>query len=116
MVVAVVAVVCFVPSFAIPASSKAPYYNGNRDGNKVSLMFNVYEGADVVEGIIELLNERIYEPISELIPNGNHGIALKNIRKRLEIAYPFKNRLYITNDGEFTSSIIEIELEEEQTC
>ncbi len=58
LVVAVVAVVCFVPSFAILASSKAPYYNGNRDGNKVSLMFNVYEGADVVEGIIELLNER----------------------------------------------------------
>lgn len=65
---------------------------------------------------LKILNEKIYEPISEPISNGNHGIALKNIRQRLEIAYPYKSRLYITNDGELTRSIIEIELGEDQIC
>ena len=58
LVVACVTAICFAPSFAVPASSPAPYYNGNREGNKVSLMFNVYEGADVVEEIASLLEER----------------------------------------------------------
>ena len=66
---------------------------------------------------IEVLNKKIYDTTFDTIPNGNHGIALKNIRKRLEIAYPSMTNIYIKNDGEFTSSIIEIEIdEEEMTC
>jgi peptidoglycan/xylan/chitin deacetylase (PgdA/CDA1 family) len=58
LIVATVLAVCFVPSFAVPASSPAPYYNGNREGDRVSLMFNVYEGAEVVEEIAALLEQR----------------------------------------------------------
>ena len=58
LIVATVLAVCFVPSFAVPASSPAPYYNGNREGDRVSLMFNVYDGAEVVEEIAALLEQR----------------------------------------------------------
>ena len=55
--VGVVAAVCFAPHGAVPANGGAPYYNGNTAGDKVSLMFNVYEGEEIVEGILDVLNE-----------------------------------------------------------
>lgn len=54
-VVFTVGVVCFFPATA-PASSKEDgvYYSGNtQDG--VSLMFNVYEGTEIVDGILDAL-------------------------------------------------------------
>ncbi|MBP5308798.1 MAG: polysaccharide deacetylase family protein [Clostridia bacterium] len=56
LVAAAVAAVCFIPAAAVPASGVSPYYNGDREGNKVSLMFNVYEGEDVVNGILDVLS------------------------------------------------------------
>lgn len=35
----------------------SPVYSGNRAGKNVALMFNVYEGAETVEGIIETLKK-----------------------------------------------------------
>ncbi|MBQ9709512.1 MAG: polysaccharide deacetylase family protein [Clostridia bacterium] len=58
LVVAVVAAICFAPPFAVPASSPAPYYSGSREGQAVSLMFNVYEGEDIVCGILDELDSR----------------------------------------------------------
>ena len=33
-------------------------YNGDRQSNYVSLMFNVYENTDIVNSIIDVLNEK----------------------------------------------------------
>lgn len=60
LIVGVIAV-CFAPSKAIHISGNntyEPYYNGNRDGNKVALTFNVYEGASVVEKILTVLKDK----------------------------------------------------------
>ena len=63
--IAVAAVIVFVFAFTIVPGSTAPtagkgyepYYNGNRNSDGVSLMFNVYENTAVVEGILETLEE-----------------------------------------------------------
>lgn len=55
VIVAGVALVCFAPA-AVPASSSSPYYHGNKNGDKVSLMFNVYEGEEIVLGILDVLD------------------------------------------------------------
>lgn len=58
-IVAVVSSVTFMPDKISTASSDgvaAPIYNGNRAGNAVSLMFNVYENAEIVNSIIDILN------------------------------------------------------------
>lgn len=57
VIVVGVALVCFAPT-AMPVSTSAPRYNGNREGDRVSVMFNVYEGAEVVNGILDVLAER----------------------------------------------------------
>ncbi len=56
-VAAVFAAVCFVPSGAITANGALPYTHGNRKSDKISLMFNVYEGAEIVEGILSVLEK-----------------------------------------------------------
>lgn len=40
---------------AVGVSSNGAYYSGNRDGNEVALMINVYEGAEIVESMLEVL-------------------------------------------------------------
>ena len=37
------------------ADGEKPIYNGNRGGKSVSLMFNVYQGTEYIDGIIETL-------------------------------------------------------------
>lgn len=63
---AVAAVIVFVFVFTLVPAGKpvstvggdyAPYYNGNRANKNVSLMFNVYQNTDVVEGILSVLEE-----------------------------------------------------------
>lgn len=40
---------------AVGVSSNGAYYNGDRDGQGVALMVNVYEGAEIVESMLEVL-------------------------------------------------------------
>ena len=56
-----VAIVCFSPSKVVYISGDETYepiYSGDRNQNKIALTFNVYEGSDVVEGILNELNKR----------------------------------------------------------
>ena len=61
ILVAVVFTFTIIPSNSIMIygkDSNAVLYNGNRNSNEVSLMFNVYENGDVVNGILDLLKEK----------------------------------------------------------
>lgn len=96
----ILAVFCFVPQRVVYLSggeSYAPYYSGNESREQVALMFNVYEGTEVVNGILDALKannakatffvggcwaddntetlRRIVEEGHEL---GNHGYFHKN--------------------------------------
>lgn len=42
---------------SVSADGDKPIYNGNREGNKVSLMFNVYQGTEYIDGIIAALDK-----------------------------------------------------------
>ena len=56
-----VLVISFMPRPALPIYGKdtiSAIYNGNRQKNNVSLMFNVYENTSVVNDIISLLDEK----------------------------------------------------------
>lgn len=56
-----VAIVCFTPSKVVYISggkTYEPIYFGDRNKNSVAITFNVYEGRDVVEGILNELNKR----------------------------------------------------------
>lgn len=56
-----VTAVSFVPNRALPTYNKniqSAIYNGNRESNYVSLMFNVYENTEKVNAIIDVLNEK----------------------------------------------------------
>ncbi len=51
--------VSFLPQTAVPiygGSRVNAIYNGNRNNNKISLMFNVYENTEIVNSIIDTLN------------------------------------------------------------
>ena len=55
----VVLAVSFLPTNAVPiygGTNLTAIYSGDRGGDKVSLMFNVYENAEVVEKIADLLD------------------------------------------------------------
>ncbi len=56
----VVFTVCFIPQPSKPiygGKELSAIYNGNRQNKKVSLMFNVYENTQVVNGIVSTLDE-----------------------------------------------------------
>lgn len=60
VVLASLAVMCFVPQRVVYLSggeSYAPYYSGDGSREQVGLMFNVYEGTEVVNGILDVLKE-----------------------------------------------------------
>ncbi|MDY2880325.1 MAG: polysaccharide deacetylase family protein [Candidatus Borkfalkiaceae bacterium] len=55
-----VACVCFIPVKTVSLSggeSYAPVRHGDRNGNCVSLMINVYEGADLLPGFFDVLKK-----------------------------------------------------------
>jgi len=59
-IISVVFAISFLPNRIVPiysANALTPIYNGNKENNGVSLMFNVYENKDVVNGILDKLNE-----------------------------------------------------------
>ena len=61
IIIAVVSLICFMPSRVVPISGGKEIdaiYNGNRKEKRVSFMFNVYENTEIVNGIIDILNER----------------------------------------------------------
>ncbi len=50
----------FIPSTTTATANQGSYgaiYHGNKDSNNVSLMFNVYENADVVKKIVDVLDD-----------------------------------------------------------
>lgn len=98
--------ICFLskPTVSIVSGeSYAPIYKGNEEKPQVSLMFNVYENTEIVNGILDLLNKygvkatffvggcwaddnndtliRIYTEGHTL---GNHGYFHKNHKKLTE--------------------------------
>ncbi len=59
--VLMVYVISFMPNTATEAYGKGTInaiYNGNRQSNKISLMFNVYENTKVVNKILDVLDEK----------------------------------------------------------
>lgn len=58
LLVLVVGAVCFFPLGVSTAGkiSDRVYYSGNRESNKISLMFNVYGGADYIPSILDSLD------------------------------------------------------------
>ena len=81
-------------------SAESVIYNGNKNSNSVSLMFNVYENTEVVEGILKVLsNEGVtctffvggcwaddnQSTLNKIIENGhelgNHGYFHKDHKK-----------------------------------
>lgn len=59
-VLAIVFSVSFIPEKITPiygGEKQYAIYNGNRENNNVSLMFNVYENTEVVNGILDVLSE-----------------------------------------------------------
>ena len=59
-IVSGVIAVCFLPGDVVVISNGESYsaiYNGDRKSKKISLTFNVYEGAEIVEGILGVLEE-----------------------------------------------------------
>jgi peptidoglycan/xylan/chitin deacetylase (PgdA/CDA1 family) len=99
----VVLAVSFIPQKSIPiygGNGVEAIYHGNRGRASVSLMFNVYENTQVVNGILDLLNEKGVkatffvggcwaddngEMLNQLVQNGheiaNHGYFHKDHKK-----------------------------------
>lgn len=60
-IIAVVLSISFIPQRIIPiygGKQVKAIYNGNKENNNISLMFNVYENTEVVNKIIDCLNEK----------------------------------------------------------
>lgn len=60
-IVSGVIAVCFLPGDVVVISNGESYsaiYNGDRNGNTVAMMFNVYEGTEIVDGILNVLEEK----------------------------------------------------------
>lgn len=61
IVLMLVCLVCFVSTssyeYAFSYQNEDVIYNGNRDGNKVSLMINVYWGTEYIEDMLDILDK-----------------------------------------------------------
>ncbi len=58
LIFSAVLAISFIPQSAVPiygGNRVNAIYNGNRDGNNVSLMFNVYENTEIVNSIMDTL-------------------------------------------------------------
>ena len=58
VVLVAVGTVCFFPFGAMTAGklSDRVYYNGNKDSNYISIMFNVYGGTEYISEILDTLD------------------------------------------------------------
>ena len=102
------------------ADGEKPIYNGNRGGKSVSLMFNVYQGTEYIDGIIDTLEshganatffiggiwaekngdavQRIFDSGNEL---GNHGylhldqnkLGIEKNRQEIELCHELIEQL-----------------------
>ncbi len=120
--------VSFVPEQITPIYSDgtvSAIYNGNRQNKKVSLMFNVYENAPVVEQIIDLLQQHGAkatffvggcwaddngETLKKIVDSGNelgnHGYFHKDHKK---LSYE-KNLEEISNTGVIVKALCGAEM------
>ena len=92
--------VSFFPEQIVPiygGSNVSAIYHGNRENANVSLMFNVYEGTDVVNGIIDTLDE--YDAKATFFVGGcwadDNESALKKI---VESGHEIANHGYFHKD------------------
>ncbi len=116
LIIAVVFAVGFVPirvTTIYGGESVSAYYNGNRNHQKISLAFNVYENAQIVSSIIKVLEEYNAKAtffvggcwaddnaatLNEIVGSGNeignHGYFHKD-HKKLDYAQN-KEEIYLT--------------------
>ncbi len=60
LLVTALSVICFLPEKSVPIYSgkqNAIYYHGERNTKNVSVMMNVYENTDVINGMLEVLEK-----------------------------------------------------------
>lgn len=74
--------------------------------DECSLMIMVKNSGGMDESRLNYINESIQN--GKEIKDGNHGVALVNIYKRMHLMYGDKARVYLTSNNDETSSIIEI--------
>ena len=86
VVLVAVGTVCFFPFGAMKAGklSDRVYYNGNKDSNYISIMFNVYGGTEYISEILDTLDE--YNVHATFFVGGSwaddHAEILTQIRDR----------------------------------
>ena len=86
VVLVAVGTVCFFPFGAMTAGklSDRVYYNGNKDSNYISIMFNVYGGTEYISEILDTLDE--YNVHATFFVGGSwaddHAEILTQIRDR----------------------------------
>lgn len=127
-VLSLLAVLCFSPERVVYLSggeSYAPYYSGDSTKEQVGLMFNVYEGTDVVNGILDELKknnakatffvggcwaddntETLKRIVNEGHELGNHGYFHKNHK----LLNSFDNQAEITHCHEVVKGITGIDM------
>lgn len=124
-VICVFAISIFAPILPSTTTTSAPIYNGNRQGNMVSLMVNVYWGTEYLDEMLKILEEenvkttffvggcwvskngdmleKIYNAGHEI---GNHGYSHKDHKKLSQEA----QRREIETNHKLVKSIIGIEM------
>ena len=87
LAVVIVAAISFIPTKIAPISSVgtlSAIYKGNVEKKNVSVMFNVYENTEVVNGIIDVLDEKgvtLVRIVNSGHEVGNHGYFHKDHKK-----------------------------------
>ena len=87
-----VCVITFIPSSAVQTSIKdtnSAIYNGNRQKNNVSLMFNVYENTKIVNQIIDVLDKKSVKAtffVGGCWADDNENTLIKIVKSGHEIA------------------------------
>ncbi len=84
LLVCVISVICFLPEKSVPiynGKQNTIYYYGDKNSKKISVMINVYENTDIVNGMLEVLE--IYNAKATFFVGGcwadDNGETLKKI-------------------------------------
>ena len=95
------------PLLLIPLVENAFKHLSNFDDGKKDLI-NIYLDAEK-DNLAFTVENTVSKNAVQAMQNES-GIGLNNIRRRLELLYPGKHRLNITNNGECFKTRLEIEL------
>ena len=95
------------PLLLIPLVENAFKHLSNFDNGKKDII-NISVDAEK-DNLVFTVENTISTNAVEIMQNES-GIGLNNIRRRLELLYPGKHRLNITNNGECFKTQLEIEL------